>query len=139
MSREIKFRAWDNRIMYYPKYSDKHSDPIRRLLEFLEDKMSLSNFPEVILMQYTGNKDENEKDVYDGDIIDVKSHGKYLVKWNSEFNCWETELLDKIGTEHFMFNNFFTGEWNSHYIKIIGNIYQNPDILQSAFQESKLK
>lgn len=142
MKREIKFRAW------LP--IDRKNDPqikgimdinicvqnSERLMHGNSDSMrNPDNYcykdDRWILMQYTGKKDKNNNEVFEGDILNIESHGKYQVKWDSEFNCWTTELLDKIGTEHFMYNNFFNGEWNSHYVEIIGNVYENSDLLNS--------
>ena len=68
MNREIKFRAWDNntKIMIYP------GDIAGWLNQTPLSNGDLINwFEDETLMQYTGQKDSNDKEIYEGDIIKV--------------------------------------------------------------------
>jgi uncharacterized phage protein (TIGR01671 family) len=74
-----------------------------------------------ILMQYTGQKDKNEKMIYDGDIVEWnEGENKKPVYWDNK-EC-----------------SFYVGDEDEGYLlheldcEIIGNIYENPDILKSA-------
>ena len=118
--REIKFRAWykNKMVMIYPKglAFDKTGVNILWLNDY-ED----GNFPEVRgwtgnaffeLMQYTGLKDKNGKEIYEGDII--------IADWH-----------DTTPTEIVLPGWFYTV--NEYYgaedCEIIGNIYENPELL----------
>ncbi len=131
--REIKFRAWDinNQLMSYPKGN------LPNLYIKIDGKcVSIDREGEEtkesdILMQYTGLKDKNNKDIYEGDMLGKYSEHKTLegelhdiykgvVSWdnfNGRWSCnasWETNT--KFGSE-------------CKYYEVIGNIYENPDLI----------
>ena len=129
--RELKFRAWDKetRTMYY--------DVICRSATW---NAILSHGG--IGMQYTGRKDKNKKDIYEGDIVrlfDAQS-GIRLTKngseplptyvdivavW-SEPDCgWRAKYLNRG-------NLFCMGSrivWAGMIKEVIGNIYEDPELL----------
>ena len=89
MNREIKFRAWEaaqypNGLMHTPKQ-----------LIGLEGEMSKNCPTGLELMQYTGLKDKNGKEIYQDDILRVcKSfYGDYLVRvvWDETQCCFATD------------------------------------------------
>lgn len=77
-------------------------------------------------MQYTGIKDYEGKEIYEGDILKCKLHNdeyeNYLIAWNKEYAEFEALNRDK--------SNFICASiWNQ--FKIIGNIYENPELLEA--------
>ena len=65
MSREIKFRAWS-----------KNSKVMSKVFTIMEAFDYTAGKPENNIMQYTGLKDKNKKEIYEGDICEVR----YLTK-----------------------------------------------------------
>lgn len=111
--REIKFRAWDkeNKTMLYD-YFRVCPDGI------VVDSNNQSLYGEVELMQYTGLKDKNGKEIYDGDIVHFNTLGGnnmyYEVKWSDAKTGFKPTRLTKT---------------NQAEIEIIGNIYSDPHLL----------
>jgi uncharacterized phage protein (TIGR01671 family) len=128
--RQILFRFWDSENKIMAEIGELDGD-----LEFIKDgdrvRSDLSwqdafngDFPEIIPMQLTGMKDRNKKQIYEGDILDhadgnckvvySESMAGYDVIFNDEGNLslWEA-----------------TG-WGKNTLAIIGNIFENPELLQ---------
>jgi len=123
MNREIKFRAWDNdnQLFSFLSFSD-----LRRLAETIdsyEDYFSHAYFTKndektgnPLLMQFTGLQDKNGVNIYEGDIMDWGKIGK--VTWN-DGGFWQLSYFDDKP-------QLFPVSENA---TVIGNIYQNPELL----------
>ena len=78
--------------------------------------------------QYTGKKDKNDKEIYEKDIIQTdKSEGwadpkPNIVKWDKE-QAGFYPFINKL-------DEMYTGEFEKEVIKVIGNIYKNPELLK---------
>lgn len=130
--REIKFRAWNKNFKKMYKIGQItlekgtwNYEPDNR--EYIG--MSIPYQPSFVLMQYTGLKDKNGKEIYEGDIVEIKGYSNKgyntgLVKeiYVVEFKdfCWS------CGTKSLL--NLATINWAS--IEVIGNIYDNPELLK---------
>ncbi len=120
--REIKFRAWDkrnNRIEYscnrYIIWDGK--------VGIYDDNGDFEEDKDLILIQFTGLKDRNEKEVYDGDIFKSPSGILFYVLWYRDGWCYNNVNDDP---EH------ISGRLSeiANYWKVIGNIYENPELVK---------
>lgn len=121
--REIKFRAWlkEERKMVNV---ETLFIGINRLCfgNSKTEDLFFRDFEEVELMQYTGLKDKNGKEIYEGDIYHVGDKNiRYLVVWfDSGFKGKQLRSTSYAGLE----------SWAKD-IEILGNIYENPELLEN--------
>ena len=105
--REIKFRAWDKNHQMYEGTEN---------CAFMIDLARKNS--EIVLMQYTGLKDKNGKEIYEGDICSGHSDGDGKIVWNDFEWVYQFEGEDIVGI------------WEVRSdLKIVGNIYENPELL----------
>jgi uncharacterized phage protein (TIGR01671 family) len=104
--REIKFRVWDSENMVYD-WTD------------LETCMPL--------MQYTGLKDKNGKEIYEGDIVTVRIGGRLANQdgvWNEEEDIKGTLVVEMKGLWWSI-----APHWDEE-LAVIGNVFENKDLLE---------
>lgn len=128
MSREIKFRAWlkeekkivnvetidftDKSIQYLEKSEIINAYLLRRV-----------SFDDVELMQYTGIKDKNGKEVYEGDIVilnDAEEENRCVVKYKyGSYILIDGDLREDLSNVE------------SHkFLEVVGNIYENKNLME---------
>ena len=132
--RKIKFRAWDKRekeMFYdndvlmkgfcYSKESIKDNDS-----SIISLNQTIKKTNDLILMQFTGLKDCNGCEIYEGDI--VKNQWGIISKiiWYDDMGCW-AYTQNEITIATFVIRK---GQFENEKMKIIGNIYENPELLK---------
>ncbi len=116
--RIIKFRAWDPELKYF--IPDVYVSSGLYLNHFLNNSQ-LEN--RLILMEFTGLKDRNGKEIYEGDIC----------KQTNPTNTRDLNKILLIEWVHDVEENTDAGFSisNGNAYKIIGNIYENPELLKN--------
>ena len=119
MSREIKFRAWsDNKVMMYDiQDSRTRSNSDWEIVSFSD---WLYNHRHK-LMQYTGLKDKNDKEIYEGDILSLKSKKSV---WVCVYESYRFRFVP-----HNPGLNYLKPDNWCQVLEIIGTIYENPELL----------
>lgn len=120
MNREYKFRAW-NKIN-----STMHQD----ITDTENWSFSYLNKDIFIWLQWTGLKDKNNIDIYEGDIIQIKH--PYKDRMFSGIVSWEVYMWS---CKEFFFSHYdvpseIFSEGTEH-IEVIGNIYENMELLNT--------
>lgn len=125
MNREIKFRAWNSKNKWMdagPFWVDNdggiYETPQNR---YDTPHTEIESTKDLVLMQYTGLKDKNGTEIYEGDICkaphDFGPAGfverTFTVRWHNELG-------------------YQWNYWDLVNIEVIGNIYENPELLEAA-------
>jgi uncharacterized phage protein (TIGR01671 family) len=120
--REIKFRAWVNKEEMVYLYNWGFEEEKAHIIFYSPIRMKGS----VELMQYTGLTDKNGKEIYEGDII-FDEDGEYsktivITPYENYVGFFGKALED---------NDTYTLEEIGDECEIIGNIYENPELIKS--------
>lgn len=78
--------------------------------------------------QYTGLKDKNRKEIYEGDLIRNDSGRICVVEWHEYAGCWDATAEKIVCKDNA--DGFEPVKWK-HYVEVIGNIYDNKELLHS--------
>ncbi len=77
---------------------------------------------DLVFMQYTGLKDMDGVDIYEGDILDYGMYGKFKVVFNKA--SFKVQKLGFSDGYLYLLESCFLDE-----IEVIGNIYENPELI----------
>ncbi len=124
MKKEIKFRAFIK--------EEKHMEYLHDMMITLLDDINHYGVENSILMQFTGAKDKEGKEIYEGDIIKFSPQNQFgsidkdklgVVEWcehNFAFAVYPTPNIPN--SDHYLLRGM--------HMTIVGNIYENPELLK---------
>lgn len=129
--REIKFRAWDKGAPYQCEVNGKlvtiaaHPCMVYRFNPISHGEINVLDLSFInewgqgryALMQYTGLKDKNGKEIYEGDIVEC-DQGRFVVAWDNDYSLYR--FGSWAAADH---------PWP---IEVLGNIYQNPELIPQS-------
>lgn len=126
--REIKFRCWDRFKQRWSNY--KINDGT---VYFMDKNTGVwygsynKRYKDFNLMQYTGLKDKNGKEIYEGDIVKLRAnHGIGVIKYSDEWGAFVVEYI-KPRSLAVLGMHYYKED-----IEILGNIYENPELMEEV-------
>lgn len=133
--REIKFRAWspENKELIY--FDNKKAAKDRYIAGHLMMLMANEHYVgKDLLMQYTGLKDDNGVEIYEGDILRA-GEDNFIIKaqW-SDKGFWQCQYYykgEKNKTDGLVYAIKSRAKALDCKCLVIGNIYENHDLLES--------
>ena len=135
--REIKFRVWDNIEKAYLNEKDIAINNLNNIFIFeIYDKndtdlwyMRLLPDPDNkrhVIEQYTGLKDKNGTEIYEGDVVETPEYPGKIV-YNKKYACFE--LWRPRSSDCFIAlthqQDIGMGD-----LEVVGNIHENPELLE---------
>ena len=131
--RIIKFRIFNKKIK---SYIDIHSSAI-----MIDELNNLND--NLIVEQFTGLHDKNGKEIYTGDILQLKRldgsillYKIFIVKGGFAFNAHQDDFY-KPESEIYFYESTSDMQSSSFIstLEIIGNLYENPELLEKKFAD----
>lgn len=124
-----KFRAWDGakKEMFKDTFAITESGQVVVVeQEFVTSPPDYVFVDYLAIMQSTGLFDRNGQEIFEGDIVDYKGR-KAIIKWHGSYASFIYRFVDEMQER--------VSEWDPlflayHHFEIIGNIYENKDILE---------
>lgn len=125
--REIKFRAWDKNT----KIMIPWDHLVKSRISFRTFRWALvsENSENIELMQYTGLKDKNGIEIYEGDILRAADGYAGVIEYDSNRAQYfgRNTKLNYIDEEY---DTLYTEDGSFKTAEIIGNRYENPELLK---------
>jgi uncharacterized phage protein (TIGR01671 family) len=83
----------------------------------------IASFKDIVFQQWTGEYDKNKKEIYEGDII--RSYSEEFINDN-----YEAEVVFMDAAFHSKINEKeYAGLWSGDDIEVIGNVFENSELL----------
>ena len=141
MNREVKFRAWDKdykemlqvkAIVFDPKCLIPDGERMEPYI--LDEHNDIHYLNDIELLEYTGCKDGNGVEIYEGNIVKVTDKMPVEKYYGKEYICKIAYDEDRFIMENYTgsgLNRIAKEKFFIHrFIEVIGNIYENKELLE---------
>ena len=138
--KPIKFRAWSGMGIRMFMADEFYITLDGKLFDVDPSTGCLERAPDIVLMQFTGLQDRNGVDIFEGDILHLDyariEGGRlgtvFAVPGGFGWETFEDEVGKEIITSYECMGNRQNAKWIGQSAKVIGNIYENPELLTAT-------
>lgn len=124
-----RFRAWDKETkeMFKDTFAITESGQVVIVeQDFVTDTPDYVFVDHLVIMQSTGLKDKNGREIFEGDIVDYKGR-KAVVKWHGSYASFIYRFVDELQERK--------SEWKPLYLayykfEVVGNVHENKELLE---------
>lgn len=120
-----RFRAWDKEFNLMSMVT--RLDYWSEIVEMSDGELYIQKLDKIELMQSTGLKDKNGKEIFEGDIVDYKGR-KAVVKWHGSYASFIYRFVDELKERNSEWHPLFLAYY---HFEVIGNIYENKELLDA--------
>ncbi|WP_455440272.1 YopX family protein [Streptococcus salivarius] len=121
-----RFRAWDKEFKEMVRVDALVFDEQIIKTTYKNGNVVKEDLKNYVLMQSTGLKDKNEREIFEGDIVDYKGR-KAVIKWHGSYASFIYRFVDELKER--------AQEWEPLYLsyyhfEVVGNKFENPELLE---------
>ncbi len=127
MSRQLKFRAWDseqNKMIFTFDGEYKIMVNSEDGTVFCGGHLPNGDWNEPPLMQFIGLTDKKGNEIFEGDIVKTNTDKAMVIGWSDRHASFTIER------EGWAFRHYFGEAMEANECEIVGNVYENWDVLQ---------
>lgn len=124
--REIKFKIWDKTMNRWWCEDSQYLQMDGTKIHPAPWSTLSANLPDgcIEILQYTGLKDKNNVEIYEGDIVKLFNDPDEL--YEVVYNCFDNDILGFL-----LESDGGRGDWfDSKKREVVGNIFENPELLK---------
>jgi uncharacterized phage protein (TIGR01671 family) len=120
--KRFAFRAWNNK-----KKEWQHKEPCDILGEMIllggwMNHVSIRDLNEIVVMQFSGLRDKNGKEIYEGDIVRYVDNPTFIESSISE-------VIFDLGSFKLKDTKIHLHDIDSKWLTVLGNIFDNPELI----------
>lgn len=127
-----KFRAWHKTWEEMGKVKRIRFDDDANATTILfigKDLGVNAKIDEFEIMQSTGLKDKNGKEIFEGDIVDYKGR-KAIIKWHGSYASFIYRFVDELHKRNAEWEPLYLAYYN---FEVVGNKFENPELLEVGY------
>ena len=155
--REIKFRMWDGKRMWYgteeelkewSEWFEVKTNPCNLLNSLLSGYYNIDfgdKDNKYVWMQYTGLRDMNGKEIYEGDVVAIevenwevdypeKTKAIGVVSWDDDCSGFYIQWFYSADNDDTK-NYIDLCPWVREQLEVIGNVFENTDLIEGCVEK----